>query len=64
MIRNRVVFYSDDIKIFNVINGFEDALSLQADGDATYEWCTENDFVVNMKKGAVLAFRRTTSTTV
>ena len=37
VIRNRVLFYADDIKIFNVVNAFEDALSLQVDGDA-YIW--------------------------
>ncbi|XP_063931838.1 uncharacterized protein LOC135143827 [Zophobas morio] len=57
--RRAILFYADDIKISNVVNGFEDALSLQVDGDAIYGWCTDNDFVVTMKKTAVLTFKRT-----
>jgi hypothetical protein len=42
--------FADDIKIFHIVNNQSEADLLQLDLNNLYEWCTYNNFTININK--------------
>ena len=52
------MFYADNLKIFKVIRGVEDAFVLQQNIVNVNEWCYENDMLLNVSKCKFVSFCR------
>lgn len=52
------LLYADDLKIFKVIRGVEDAMVLQENIVNVYDWCYENDMFLNVSKCKFVSFSR------
>lgn len=54
----RFLLYADDLKIFNVINTYQDHVDFQADLDRFSGYCTENKLALSLIKCKSIAFTR------
>jgi hypothetical protein len=50
--------FADDIKIFRTVNNQNEADLLQLDLNYLYEWCTYNNFTLNINKCQLMTFSR------
>ena len=53
-----LLVYADDLKIFNVINSWDDCYMLQNSLDNLYQWCVSNDLQLNIAKCNVVTYYR------
>ncbi|XP_025419691.1 uncharacterized protein LOC112690015 [Sipha flava] len=52
------LMFADDIKIFRTVNNQNEADLLQLDLNYLYEWCTYNNFTLNINKCQLMTFSR------
>ena len=52
------ILYADDLKIYQAIDSFEDAIFLQDKINILKDWCDINDLQLNSKKCQVISFTR------
>jgi hypothetical protein len=52
------LMFSDDIQIFRTVNNQNEADLLQLDLNYLYEWCTYNNFTLNINKCQLMTFSR------
>jgi len=53
------LMFADDIKIFRTVNNQSEADLLQLDLNDLYEFCTYNNFTLNINKCQLMTFSRT-----
>ena len=52
------LFFADDLKLFAVVNSFEDTVKIQDDLNRVCEWYNKNMMVLNIKKCKIITFTR------
>jgi len=52
------LMFSDDMKIFRIVDNQNEADLLQLDLNTLYEWCSNNNFTLNTKKFQIMTFSR------
>ncbi|KAL4098530.1 hypothetical protein QTP88_023121 [Uroleucon formosanum] len=52
------LMFADDIKIFRIVHNQVDANLLQSDLDTLYDWCINNNFMLNISKCQIMTFSR------
>jgi Reverse transcriptase (RNA-dependent DNA polymerase) len=50
----RVLFYTDDMKLFLPVRGIKDCMKIQSDLNKLSEWCEENSLFLNVWIGYTL----------
>ena len=54
----QILFYTDDVKCFIIINDFIDVLKLQFDINNIYNWSLRNDLKLNLQKCCVISYEK------